>query len=47
MIEHDLTPEHERVASEASERIRAVIAGRVASLAVPPPEGAFEDEEVS
>jgi hypothetical protein len=46
MTEHDLSPEHERVARQALESIRAAIAaGELATTE--PPEGAFEDEDVS
>jgi hypothetical protein len=47
MIEHQLSPEHERVARQASARIRAAIAANAPTQPAPPPEGAFEDEDVS
>jgi hypothetical protein len=47
MIEHHLSPEHERVARQASERIRAAIAGSAPAPTEPPPEDAAEDEDVS
>jgi hypothetical protein len=47
MTEHTLSPEHELVARQASERIRAAIAAATPVPADPPSEHAFEDEDVS
>ena len=47
MIDHHLSPEHERIARQATDPIRAAIAAGVRPLVVPPPEGACEDEDVS
>jgi hypothetical protein len=45
--EHDLNPEHDRVAAEARDRIHDRIAVRASGEAVAPPEGAFEDDIIS
>jgi hypothetical protein len=47
MTEHELSPDHERVAREATERIRAGVVKPAPADTARPPEGAFEDETTS